>query len=48
MSAQLNLAGLYPPIGEDKWGDLNWQPIPVHTVQIKNENVRYKSVSTKL
>ena len=33
MSAQANLAGLYPPQGEDEWeASIAWQPIPVHTV----------------
>lgn len=33
MSAQANLAGLYPPVTpEDTWNaDIPWQPIPVHT-----------------
>ena len=32
MSAQVNLAALYPPQGRDVWNaDLPWQPIPVHT-----------------
>lgn len=34
MSAESNLAGLFPPITEDeKWNDeIKWQPIPVHTI----------------
>lgn len=34
ISAQLFLAGFYPPISEDteKWNEkLSWQPIPVYT-----------------
>ena len=33
MSAQANLAGLFPPSGYMKWDpELSWQPVPVHTV----------------
>ncbi|XP_066482437.1 lysosomal acid phosphatase isoform X1 [Tiliqua scincoides] len=33
MSAEANLAGLYPPIGRQVfYPNLTWQPIPVHTV----------------
>ncbi|CAH1230925.1 ACP2 [Branchiostoma lanceolatum] len=32
MSAQANLAGLFPPAGDQVWNsDIPWQPIPVHT-----------------
>ncbi|XP_058460878.1 prostatic acid phosphatase [Malaya genurostris] len=33
MSAESNLAGLYPPNGADVWDSaIQWQPIPVHTI----------------
>uniref|UniRef100_A0ABM5GPL8 acid phosphatase n=1 Tax=Pogona vitticeps TaxID=103695 RepID=A0ABM5GPL8_9SAUR len=33
MSAQANLAGMFPPTGEQVWNpDLLWQPVPVHIV----------------
>ena len=33
MSAQANLAGLFPPTGDQVWDtNIPWQPIPVHTV----------------
>ncbi|XP_060069590.1 lysosomal acid phosphatase-like isoform X2 [Ylistrum balloti] len=32
MSAACNLAGLYPPAGEQVWNsNMTWQPIPIHT-----------------
>lgn len=33
MSAESNLAGLFPPNGGQIWNDhLLWQPIPIHTI----------------
>uniref|UniRef100_H2ZM94 acid phosphatase n=1 Tax=Ciona savignyi TaxID=51511 RepID=H2ZM94_CIOSA len=34
MSAQSNMAGLFPPEGRQQWNgsSTNWQPIPIHTV----------------
>ncbi|XP_039192004.1 prostatic acid phosphatase [Crotalus tigris] len=40
MSAQAVLAGLFPPSTEEKWNpNINWQPIPVHTVPISDEKL---------
>ncbi|VEN38083.1 unnamed protein product [Callosobruchus maculatus] len=40
MTAELVLAGLYPPTKEDIWfKNLLWQPIPVHTMQTDNDNL---------
>lgn len=32
MSAEANLAGLYPPNGNQVWDIKKWMPIPVHTI----------------
>jgi len=32
MSAECNLAAMFPPDSQQKWGSLDWQPIPVHTI----------------
>lgn len=40
MSAEANLAGLYPPAGRQIFSeDLKWQPIPVHTVPMSEEKL---------
>uniref|UniRef100_A0A8C7YUX7 Lysosomal acid phosphatase n=1 Tax=Oryzias sinensis TaxID=183150 RepID=A0A8C7YUX7_9TELE len=40
MSAEANLAGLYPPKGEQAFHpELEWQPIPVHTVPQSEERL---------
>ncbi|XP_004066614.1 lysosomal acid phosphatase [Oryzias latipes] len=40
MSAEANLAGLYPPKGEQVFHpELEWQPIPVHTVPQSEERL---------
>ncbi|CAH0716507.1 unnamed protein product, partial [Brenthis ino] len=40
MSAQANLAGMYPPYGDSVWNmELMWQPIPVHTRPEKDDEV---------
>lgn len=40
MSAQSNLAGFYPPKGKDVWSeDVLWQPIPVHTMPERQDDV---------
>ncbi|XP_068447183.1 lysosomal acid phosphatase [Clinocottus analis] len=40
MSAEANLAGLYPPAGQQVFTtDLKWQPIPVHTVPMSEERL---------
>ncbi|XP_017292782.1 lysosomal acid phosphatase [Kryptolebias marmoratus] len=40
MSAEANLAGLYPPEGQQVFRPgLKWQPIPVHTVPLSEERL---------
>uniref|UniRef100_A0A8C7GY26 Lysosomal acid phosphatase n=1 Tax=Oncorhynchus kisutch TaxID=8019 RepID=A0A8C7GY26_ONCKI len=40
MSAEANLAGLYPPNGSQVFNpSLEWQPIPVHTVPLDEERL---------
>lgn len=39
MSAEANLAGLYPPVKDQIWDSLKWMPIPVHTIPVKLDYV---------
>ncbi|NXO71730.1 PPAL phosphatase, partial [Phainopepla nitens] len=40
MSAEANLAGLYPPSGQEMFNpNISWQPIPVHTVPESDERL---------
>lgn len=40
MSAEANLAGMYPPEGAQVFNpNISWQPIPVHTVARSDERV---------
>ncbi|KAM6450886.1 prostatic acid phosphatase isoform 2-T2 [Liasis olivaceus] len=43
MSAQANLAGLFPPTGDQIWNpELLWQPVPVHVVpKASDPKLRY-------
>lgn len=44
MSAEANLAGLYPPNGSQVFEpNVQWQPIPVHTVPQSQERVSVMS-----
>lgn len=46
MSAEANLAGLFPPNGMQRFNpNISWQPIPVHTVPIAEDRVRLASPS---
>lgn len=37
-SAAANAAGMFPPTGDEVWNkDLNWNPIPIHTVPLNDD-----------
>ena len=45
MSAEANLAGLYPPNNSQVFeSSVHWQPIPVHTVPQSQERVSVISI----
>lgn len=49
MSAEANLAGLFPPDGMQRFNpNISWQPIPVHTVPIAEDRVRPASSSLEV
>jgi len=40
MSAQANLAGMYPPESQQQWNPrLNWQPIPIHSIPTQYDHI---------
>lgn len=40
MSAESNLAGLFPPERDQVWNrDIKWQPVPIHTIPEKLDGV---------
>lgn len=39
MSAEANLAGLYPPEGSEIWSNIKWMPIPIHTAPENEDHV---------
>lgn len=38
-SAQLVAAGIWPPNEEQKWGPINWQPVPIRSDALNEDNV---------
>lgn len=36
---QLVNAGLWPPKGDQVWGPLEWQPIPIHSEPLEQDMV---------
>lgn len=49
MSAEANLAGLFPPDGTQRFNpNISWQPIPVHTVPLTEDRVSPASPSLEM
>ena len=49
MSAEANLAGLFPPDGMQRFNpNISWQTVPVHTVPIAEDRVRLADPSLKV
>lgn len=45
MSALCNSAGLFPPAEKDVWmSNLDWQPIPIHTVALNEDYLIYQAI----
>lgn len=48
MSAQLEMAGLWPPAEQQRWSpDLDWQPVPLHSQPLDKDDVSDTLLSIK-
>lgn len=46
MSGQCAMAGLFPPSGFHVWKtNLNWQPIPIHTIPLEDDYLVYQALN---
>lgn len=41
VTAQCINSGLWPPDADNKWGPLDWQPIPTNAEPLDTDNVSY-------